>query len=119
MCTCLNGAHEQMGMSLGSGEAYQYAIPMTHPKSSSTKAATYSTIALGAGKSCINSLMHSITIIVIKPTTRMASSKPPGPASSRTSPFVVNIPPPITELTTMNYKKTSAGFWARRVASVH
>ena len=82
--------------------AYQYAIPTTQPKSSSIKAFTYSTIAFGAGKSCVNSLTPSITAIDIIPMTSSASSEPPGPATSRAVPSLLNMPPPITALIAMN-----------------
>ena len=47
--------------------SHQYAIPITHARSSSTNARTYSTIALGAGKSWVNSLKPSAAHIAITP----------------------------------------------------
>jgi hypothetical protein len=103
-------------------DSYQYAIPITHARSSSTKARTYSTIAFGAGKSWVNSLKPSaaqiaITLAILSqlsieqtvlvgesvaPIRTRATKAPAGPATSIDGPPLLKMPPPITALMTMN-----------------
>lgn len=60
-------------------------------------------MAFGAGKSCVNSLTHSITEIAIIPPTTMASRAPAGPAIFNAWAVGANTPP-MTALTAMNWR---------------
>ena len=89
---------------------YQYANPIIQPKSGSTKAAMYSTMAFGAGNSCINSLRLSITHIAMMPITKSDRRRPPGPDISKASPLLEKIPDPITPLVAMNCDRLAGSF---------
>lgn len=77
-------------------------MPTTHPKSLSTKAVTYSTIAFGAGNCWTNSLMHSPTQMAMTPIATTESIKPLGPLNSSAWALLLKMPPPITPLSAIN-----------------
>jgi hypothetical protein len=89
------------------GIQYQYPIPTTMAKSSSTNFFTYSTIALGTGHRTMSSLKHSITHIAVTPTTVRARISPAVPTVWRTSPIVENMVTPMMPLSARSLRQVS------------